>query len=320
MRDILKSIVQRDDVKYVIGCKPGSHGWRVAPAFARTPEEVEEFIFSPLCVNNLATYLMMERRNPLPEAKKEAGKKVGIVAKGCDARAIGVILQEHGMARDDVIIVGVPCRGVIDPAKMQRKFGDVFERVTVEERDGAYLIAIGNALIEVAKAELLSETCAACRYPTPLLYDTLLGEPVDANPRPNAAVAELSAASVAERWAFWKTRFDRCVRCYACRNICPICNCEECMAEAFEPTWIRRSVNTSENAAYHIMRAFHIAGRCVTCGMCEKACPVGIPLTTLYQKVEQDALELFDYTAGINPDAEPLLSVFDVNDPDEGIL
>lgn len=320
MRDILKSIVQRDDVKYVIGYKPGSYGWRVAPAFARTPDEVDEFIFSPLCVNNLATYLMMERRNPLPEAKKDAGKKIGIVAKGCDARAIGNILQEHGLTREDMIIVGVPCRGVIDPAKMRQKFGEVVERVTIDERDDTYLVSIGGVLSEVAKAELLSEACAACRYPTPLLYDTLIGEPIDAHPRPNSAVAELSAASLAERWDFWKTRFDRCLRCYACRNICPICNCEECMAEAFEPTWIRRSVNASENAAYHIMRAFHIAGRCVTCGMCEKACPVGIPLTTLYQKVEQDVLELFDYTAGINPAAEPLLSVFDVNDPDDGIL
>jgi Na+-translocating ferredoxin:NAD+ oxidoreductase RnfC subunit len=79
-------------------------------------------------------------------------------------------------------------------------------------------------------------------------------------------------------------------------------------------------VNLSENTAFHVMRAFHMAGRCVECGTCANACPLNIPLLDLYQKVGKDAQELFGYTAGLDPEAQPLLSTFSVDDPDDGIL
>ena len=55
---------------------------------------------------------------------------------------------------------------MIDPAKMRQKFNEVVERVTVEERDGTYLVSIGGVLSEVEKSELLSETYAVCRDPS----------------------------------------------------------------------------------------------------------------------------------------------------------
>ena len=321
MKEQIQEILQQEDVKYVIGYEAGTYGWRVSPSFAKTPEDVEKLIFSPFCINNLTIYTVLEKRSPLPEGKKEAGKKIGVMVKGCDSRALTLLMQENAIAREDVIILGLPCRGTIDPQKMRERFGDVLSRMSIEEKDGMYRIEYDGKSEEIPKAELLAETCAGCRYPNPLDYDLLLGDPVELPGEEDyAAVKTLEAKTQEERWEFWKPQFERCVRCYACRNVCPVCHCEECMADTLQPGWIRRSVNVSENTAYHTMRAFHMAGRCISCGMCEKACPMDIPLTTLYKKVEKDVLELFDYEAGIDPEKQPLLSVFDPNDTDEGIL
>lgn len=321
MRARIKEIVQRDDVKYVIGYEAGTYGWRVAPSFAKIPEEVDKLIFSPLCINNLVTYVVLENRLALSESTRERQGKIGVVVKGCDSRAVVLLLQEHAISREDIILIGIPCQGVIDPQKMETKFGDTLSCVTITEQNESYFVNIHGIVAEVPKEELISEICKTCQHHTPVMYDLLLGEPVEeSSSELYSTIEAIESQSVEERWNYWKRQFDRCIRCYACRNICPVCNCEECMADMLQPTWMRRSVNISENTAYHTMRAFHMAGRCISCGMCEKACPVNIPLSTLYKKVEKDVLEQFDYTAGIDHNAEPLFSVYSEQDSDVGIL
>ncbi len=84
------------------------------------------------------------------------------------------------------------------------------------------------------------------------------------------------------------------------------------------PQWVRRSVNISENTAWNIMRAFHLAGRCVGCGACERACPMDIPLMELNKKLEKDVKEMFDYESGT--EEKPLLAIFNPEDPEEFVL
>jgi Na+-translocating ferredoxin:NAD+ oxidoreductase RnfC subunit len=92
------------------------------------------------------------------------------------------------------------------------------------------------------------------------------------------------------------------------------------MVDQLNPQWVRRSVNISENTAWNIMRAFHLAGRCIECGECERVCPVGIPLVELNKKLEKDVKEMFDYTSGLDAENKPLLAMFKPDDPEEFIL
>ncbi len=321
MREEIKKLLARDDVKYAVGYEKGTYGFRVKPSFAYAPEDVDKFIFSPMCTHNLAVYPLLEEKLPLPRGRGQIAekKKVVLVEKGCDTRAIVQVIQEKGLGRDDVIIIGIPCTGIIDPKKINTMFPNV-EDGNVEEKDGKYIVTIAGKSQEVPKDELILDKCKRCEHPNPLLSDVLLGDEVEAKVEDYADVKAFEEKSLEEKWAYWEDKFSQCIRCYACRNVCPLCYCKECAVDHLKAQWIRRSVNVSENTAWHLLRAFHHAGRCIDCGECERVCPMNLPLTELNRKAEKDVKEMFDYVPGIDPENKPLLVTYKPDDPEEFIL
>jgi ferredoxin len=147
----------------------------------------------------------------------------------------------------------------------------------------------------------------------PVIYDFLIGEPVEeaANAIPAyPAVTEVEGKSVAERLEFWRAHFERCIRCYACRAVCPGCYCTECFVDSLDPEWVGNRIAPSENQMWHIIRAFHLAGRCVGCNACEQACPMDIPLSLLNRKLDKEVFRLFDFQAGLDAETPMPLATF----------
>ena len=122
MHRMIKKYLALDDVKYAIGYEKGSYGFRVSPSFAYTPEAVDRFTFSALCVNNLAVYPMLEEKLPLPRGQIAPKLKTIVVVKGCDSKALVQIIKEKGRTRDEFVIIGIPCKGVVDLAKLEARF------------------------------------------------------------------------------------------------------------------------------------------------------------------------------------------------------
>lgn len=112
----------------------------------------------------------------------------------------------------------------------------------------------------------------------------------------DAEIARLWALSPAERKKFWEDHFANCIRCYACRQSCPHCYCQECKADKNRPAWVETSAHGRGNFSWHFLRAFHQAGRCVECGACESACSVAIPLMLLNRMQNQVVKEAFGET------------------------
>lgn len=314
----VRDLLSRDDVKYAIGYEKGTYGFRVSPSFATTAEDVERFIYSPLCINNLAAYPLLEEKLPLPRGQTEEKKKTVVIVKGCDSRSLVQVIQEKGLKREDLFIIGIPCTGVIDPVKINEMFP--YSGGDVEEKDNVFLITIEGHTHEVSKDQLLMGKCKRCEYPNPVLYDVLLGDEVEAGEDDYKDIQGFEQLSSEEKWSHWKGKFDQCIRCYACRNVCPLCYCKECMVDHLQDQWFRRTVDLSENTAWNVMRAFHHAGRCIDCGECERVCPMNLPLTELNRKVEKDVREMYDYIPGIDVEIKPLLSTFKPNDPEEFVL
>ena len=162
--------------------------------------------------------------------------------------------------------------------------------------------------------------CANCAVRTPRFADTTVGQVPDQTPTPRPGKLDsLMEMSRGERMAFWVQEFDRCVKCYACRQVCSMCYCERCIVDKNQPISIDPAPGTKGNFAWHIARAFHLAGRCIGCGACAQACPVGIDLGLLNMQLARAAKKHFGYQAGVDPSAELLVGAFSQQDKEEFI-
>jgi ferredoxin len=129
-----------------------------------------------------------------------------------------------------------------------------------------------------------------------------------------AQTEELDGMSLAERREWWREQFSKCIRCYACRQVCPFCYCEQCIADENQPQWIERSPSLWNNMGWNLIRAYHLTGRCSGCGECDRVCPVEIPLRLINSRMLDEVEAAFGFVPGRDPDAEPALAAFQPGD------
>ena len=312
----IKKVFDDEKLDILIGFEKGTLPLRGTPCIIESADDADKLIFDITCYNNLAKYLIDEKKR-----KGDEPHKVGIVAKGCDARAVAQLVVEGQFNKENLVIIGVPCEGVIDPGKLRAKLAG--REITDSEIKGDKIKLIGDGFeLEVPKNELLSDSCLTCKYPNAPQYDHLIGEP--AKPLgikgEYEAVDEFESKPPDERWAYFERELSRCIRCYACRNACPVCYCNECFVDCSTPQWTGKGNDVSDTVIFHIVRVLHTAGRCVDCGACAAACPLNINIRLLGKRVEKEILERFDYTAGLDFETQPALAAYDENDKEEFIM
>ncbi len=333
-----KELLESGKVRAVLGYRRGTAGVLAEPAFITAPEDTATLVVDATCVENLALYLVNEKKRQKTQRTPDT-RPLAVIAKGCDARAITVLLQENYIKRDEVVILGVSCEngGVIDTRKLSGALRGKPATAAAFNGDGGVTVtAFNGGETTVPAAEVLAARCLECSKAYPTVSDFFFGEKVDEraySPR-FAAVSAIADKSTEERSDFWAGHFDRCIRCYACRAVCPMCYCDECVVDscsfvvngatsadekANRIRWIQRSASPSENAMYHMVRAMHLAGRCTDCGECERVCPVNIPLRLLNTMLEREALEMFEYAPGLDPEQPSLISSFRDGDPNDFI-
>lgn len=304
IQDAARRLLSDGLVDVVIGFEAGTIPLRASPCFVRDAADVERLVWNMRCENNLAKYLT------------RCSGRVGIVAKGCDARSVVGLLRERRIERERVHVIGVPCQGMLDRRRIEAELAGR-EPLDVQEREGEVILRGDGFEIALEKERYLHASCRACRFRNPVLYDTLVGEPVAEGAADDeyAAVREFEAMPPDERWRFFEAQASRCILCYACRNACPLCYCTECFAASTEPRWLDPSNDATDALVFQIVRMMHTAGRCVDCGACERACPMGLDLSLLTKKVGKDVEEFFHYKAGLDVHERVPLSTFSPDDP-----
>ncbi|MBO4369614.1 MAG: hydrogenase iron-sulfur subunit [Desulfovibrio sp.] len=308
LEQLKKAICDRlPDLDCVLGWQKGRDDIHTVPLFIRKPEDVEKLVFGPFCVNSLATYL--------PSYK---GKKIGIVVKGCDGRSVVELLQEQLIERDKVVIFALPCEGTLDMARVDQTLGRYQRIEDVQYDAGSVSIRADGDTKTFPIDQFAQGKCYSCKSPLSPLSDVSFGTPktVREDTVTPPELAMLDAMSLQERQAFWRTAMERCIRCYACRNACPMCVCRDhCISDARDPHWTSQLDSAKEKFFFQIIHSLHLAGRCTECGECQRSCPVGIPILALRQQINRALRELFpDYTAGMDPEAVPPLLGYEVNE------
>lgn len=302
IREEAKKALESGEVALVIGWGEGSVPFKTTPVFIDKPEDVDKLVWNPACVNNLAVYL----------PKMARGKKVGIVAKPCDIRSIVALIREKQIKRENVFIIGLGCGGVVDARKFEVQSVPLQAVTALEWSENGLDVKTSTETIAVQTANSLRDQCKVCDNRSPGTSDVAIGAPT---PRAENLTIDISALSE-DRQAYWAEQFSRCIRCYACRQVCPGCYCDTCFCDRIEPKWTAKKATTDEAWMFHATRAMHLAGRCIGCGECERICPVGIPAVELARELNAIAKERYGFDAG-DPDAEkPLLGTYEDSDFD----
>ncbi len=279
-------------VNRVLGYKNGEFSYDVTPAIFTDAESIEkDFVYNGYSGSNFSKYLVKE-------TIKDG--KLLVFLKPCDTYSFNQLLTEHRFDREKVYAIGIPCEGKADIAKIKAITGDGI--VSIEEKDGAYVVdTLYNGVITVSAEDAMAERCLNCKSKKHVAYDELLGEEgevIDSNRFDE--VAKLEAMTPDERFAFWQGELSKCIRCNACRDICPACTCERCVFGNPESGVENKAITDSfEEKMFHIIRAFHVAGRCTDCGECSRVCPQHIPLHLLNRKFIKDINSFYgEYQAG----------------------
>jgi len=209
--------------------------------------------------------------------------KCAVVVKGCDERSLTMLIMESQADWSEIVVIGVACEILADPPPAK---------------------------------------CTTCEVQTPRLADITIGWANWKSSSSDERYAELDEflqKTPAQRLEYWMAEFDRCVKCYACRQVCPLCYCERCIADKNRPTCIDTSASPKGNFAWHITRAFHLAGRCVGCDECTRACPAGIDLRLLNMALARVAEQSFGFRPGMDPEAEPIIGSYSEQDKESFI-
>jgi ferredoxin len=222
----------------------------------------------------------------IKETKKEG--KILAFLKANDTYSFNQLVKEHRVNRDNVYIVAVPSNGEAQKGKIHVVYDEIMDT------DGK---------ISAKKEESLEDKEAF-------------------NKERFEMIAKLEAMTADERFAFWQNELSKCIRCNACRNVCPACTCEQCVFDNPKSGVSQKAAADSfEEKMFHIIRAFHVAGRCTDCGECSRVCPQNIPLYLLNRKYIKDVDEIYgEYQAGEDTESRAPLNTYKTDDVEPSIV
>ena len=306
-----KALLSDGTVQRVLGWKHGDLAYNPEPAFFETEEALSDFVYNGFCGANLSKYMI--------EASKKEGKTL-VFLKPCDTYSFNQLLKEHRILREKAYIIGVGCAGKISGEKL--KEAGIRGILAVE---GADAFAPAESLTvktlygdkEVSYNDVMLERCHVCKGKEHKIYDEIIGESRDtADGDRMEMVRAIEKMSPEEKFAFFQNELSRCIRCNACRNVCPACSCRKCVFDSTKfDSAQKANADSFEEKMFHVIRAFHVAGRCTDCGECSRVCPQNIPLHLFNRKLISDINEFYgEYQAGDDAETKGPLTNFTLED------
>ncbi len=303
-----KQLLADGTVARVLGWKKGDMSYNPEVAYFNSAEELDNFVYNGFCAANLSKYMI--------EASKLEGKTL-VFLKPCDTYSFNQLLKEHRVDRDKAYIIGVGCKGKITVEKIRDLGIKGIESVEIDEACENITVKTLYGDKTVAYKDAMLERCHVCKGKDHVVFDEQIGESRDTvDAERFAEVEKIEAMSPAEKFAFFKAELSKCIRCNACRNVCPACSCRKCVFDSnkFDSAQ-KANVDSFEEKMFHIIRAFHVAGRCTDCGECSRVCPQGIPLHLFNRKFIKDINKFYgEFKAGEDAETKGPLTNFTFDD------
>jgi ferredoxin len=320
MRGRAGELLRNGSVSRVLGWENGEFYYDQTPAVFYSESELGGLVYNGFSSAMLSKYLVGALKNT-----KEHGK-ILVFLKPCDTYGLNLQLKEHRVAREKIYAVGVGCFGMLDMEKI--KAGGVKLIKSIDEKGfGDNLVVHAQSGEHTfARRDVLLEKCLSCKGGEFMVQDEVLAPEglfsVKTVEDRFAGVIELEAMSPEERFTFWRGELSKCIRCNACRNTCPVCSCNNCVFDnPRSGVQSKSNANSFEENMFHIVRAFHVAGRCSDCGECSRVCPQRIPLHLLNRKFIRDINTFYgEFQSGADIDTKSPLTDYRLNDIEPGAV
>ncbi|MBP7185371.1 MAG: 4Fe-4S dicluster domain-containing protein [Ruminococcus sp.] len=308
-----KELLADGSVNRVIGWKRGEFVYDVTPAVFDSAEELDaDFVYDDFTAANVSKYL-------IKETKKEG--KILAFLKPCDTYSFNQLIKEHRIVRENVYVIGIPGGPKLDAEKIKAK--GITGILGAKNDNGTLRIETLYGEETMPYYEAVSVKCESCKSKKHMVYDELMGEEGDILQSNRFDMVEkLENMTAQERYDFWREQLSKCIRCNACRNVCPACSCEKCVFDNPDSgVENKAAVDSFEENMFHIIRAFHVAGRCTDCGECSRVCPQNIPLHLLNRKFIKDINSLYgEYQAGEDTTSRAPLTNYTTDDCEPSIV
>ncbi len=309
-----KELLAKGEVARVLGWRISDEEFNPEPAYFENEKDLESFVYNGFCGANLSKFMI--------EASKKEGKTL-VFLKPCDTYSFNQLIKEHRVDRDKAYIIGVGCRGKIDMNKIKE---NGFKGITAvggaeEFSDSDLTVETLYGSGEMKYSDAILSRCRMCKGKEHKVYDEIIGESKDtAKEGRFDEVEKIEKMTPEERFAFFKSELSKCIRCNACRNVCPACSCRKCVFDGnqFDSSQ-KANTDSFEEKMFHIIRSFHVAGRCTDCGECSRVCPQGIPLHLFNKKFIKDIDSYYgEYVAGENAEDKGPLTSYQFEDLEPG--
>lgn len=312
-----KELLADGTVVRVLGWRIGDLPYNPEPSYFETAEDLEaNFVYNGFCGANLSKYMI--------EGSKLEGKTLAFL-KPCDTYSFNQLIKENRVDREKAYIIGIGCKGKLDVEKIKAQGVKGILNIRGAEYDGPADTLTAETLYgekTVPYKDAMLERCHVCKGKDHMVYDELLGESTDTKDADRfAEVEKIEAMSPEEKFAYFQSELSKCIRCNACRNVCPACSCRKCVFDSTKfDSAQKANVDSFEEKMFHIIRAFHVAGRCTDCGECSRVCPQGIPLHLFNRKFIKDIDEFYgEYQAGADAESKGPLTSFTFGDVEPGV-
>ncbi|MBE7080859.1 MAG: 4Fe-4S dicluster domain-containing protein [Clostridiales bacterium] len=301
-----KALLESGEVARVIGWKKGEFYFDPTPASFETVAELDNMVYNYFCGANLSKYLIQM-------SKKEG--KTAVFLKPCDSYSFNQLVKEHRIKRENIYVIAVECLAKLDVNKIKAQGVTGVTDVEVNGKEVKVTSLYGEVILN--KPDVVLEKCAVCNKTHQVKdEEIILHERPERDVNRFAQVEALEAMTEDERFAFWRNELSKCIRCNACRNVCPACSCVKCVFDN-PASGIAAKANDAEfeEQMFHIIRAYHVAGRCTDCGECSRVCPQNIPLHLLNRKFIKDIDGFYgEYQAGETAEGKTPLTEYTEND------
>jgi len=331
IKELLKKLLEKEVVKYVLSLARTPKGDSFAYVLTKDPEIVNTLTpISPVMpVNGARVVSKLTKKGSLKG-------KVAVVMRPCELRAMRELIKLNQVNPEGIISISFDCPGVYTLENYIRAERERLDEIFIKSLGGLEL-PDARPLCQICRyftgefADIEVGFIGAPKNEFYVIAHTIAGEEalisvgyegkVELKEREDA-IDEAKKLKIEKREVYWEEFSNKasgtdallgllheCISCHNCMRVCPVCFCRECFFEsdAFRVSsenYLMRASRKNglrfppDMLLFHLGRMNHMSLCCVSCGMCEDACPSSVPVSQLFAFVSEKTQAIFDYVPG----------------------